>query len=513
MELNLQTTLRQPIALQYSGKADTWPWVGSSVMKIGGVRYLEQACTNKRINHMAGILFRLCGHSAHASTARTPDATKFTFSFSNFPAQQQANALRSLQRSTSCFAMKLFFPTFVATALLALTGQVDALNVKMHGANYNSRKGPDWAPDSSKCKTASEVQKDMYALKGITDRVRIYSLLDCNQAELVLPAAKNAGLQVHLGIWTTKSHDYLLQEKAKLASLIDSGLYDNNVIGLHVGSETVYRKEITADTAISYMNEIRSYIRSRGKNTPVTISDVIDIYYDNPQLVDAVDYVSVNEFAYWEGVDVNEGTAKTLDRIRAIRVTAAKKNKRMVLSEVGWSSDGNNGKTGVSSLANQAKFFSDFFQVARSMNMEYYWYVAFDSQWRVTNGGDVVEANFGVFKEDDTTKSNFQQLTIGWKDPRTIRNTGTNRMLSEKNGGVYMSTKSNDWLVKEQQVWFFDSATKQWTYESSTGKLKHATHQGFCLDTDPAQNHKVQLYGCSPNNANQKWAIDDPANV
>ncbi|ETI30594.1 hypothetical protein F443_22267 [Phytophthora nicotianae P1569] len=423
--------------------------------------------------------------------------------------------------------MKFFFPTLVASALLMLTGNTDALNVKMHGVNYNSRKGPDWAPDSSKCKSASEVQKDMYALKGITDRVRIYSLLDCNQAELVLPAAKNAGLQVHLGIWTTKSHDYLLKAKAKLASLIDSGLYDNNVIGLHVGSETIYRKEITADTAIGYMNEIRSYIRSRGKNTPVTIADVIDIYYDYPQIVDAVDYISVNEFAYWEGVDVNEGAAKTLDRIRAVRVTAAKKNKRMVLSE--------------------AKFFSDFFQVARSSNMEYYWYTAFDSQWRVTNGGEDVEANFGVFKEDDSMKSNFQQLTIGWKDPRAIRNAGSNRLLSEKDAGLYMSTKSNDWLVKEQQTWFFDSTTKQirsksgdrcldayqpwdggivhvyrcmdnegnqkWTYESSTGKLKHATHQGFCLDTDPAQGNKVQLYGCSPNNPNQKWAIINPANI
>ncbi|ETP28553.1 hypothetical protein F442_22144 [Phytophthora nicotianae P10297] len=423
--------------------------------------------------------------------------------------------------------MKFFFPTLVASALLMLSGNTDALNVKMHGVNYNSRKGPDLAPDSSKCKSASEVQKDMYALKGITDRVRIYSLLDCNQAELVLPAAKNAGLQVHLGIWTTKSHDYLLKEKAKLASLIDSGLYDNNVIGLHVGSETIYRKEITADTAIGYMNEIRSYIRSRGKNTPVTIADVIDIYYDYPQIVDAVDYISVNEFAYWEGVDVNEGAAKTLDRIRAIRVTAAKKNKRMVLSE--------------------AKFFSDFFQVARSSNMEYYWYTAFDSQWRVTNGGEDVEANFGVFKEDDSMKSNFQQLTIGWKDPRAIRNAGSNRLLSEKDAGLYMSTKSNDWLVKEQQTWFFDSTTKQirsksgdrcldayqpwdggivhvyrcmdnegnqrWTYESSTGKLKHATHQGFCLDTDPAQGNKVQLYGCSPNNPNQKWAIINPANI
>ncbi|KAG2522725.1 hypothetical protein BBO99_00006575 [Phytophthora kernoviae] len=457
--------------------------------------------------------------------------------------------------------MKLFLPTVIASVVLLLSGSTDALNVKVPGVNYNSRKGPDWAPDNQRCKTASEVQKDMYAIKAVSDKVRIYSLLDCNQAEFLLPAAKNAGLQVHLGIWTTNSHDYLLQEKNKLASLIDSGLVDNNVIGLHVGSETIYREEITADTAISYMNEIRDYIRSRGLNTPVTIADVIDIYYGNQQLIDAVDYISVNQFSFWERADVNEGAAITLDRLKSLRQVATQKNKKIVISEVGWSSNGEDPAASVSSPENQVKFFSDFFQMARSHNFDYYWYIAFDSQWRVTNGGKAVEANFGMFKEDDSMKSNFQQLTIGWKDPRAIRNAGTNLLLSENGGEVYMSAKSNDWLVQEQQVWFFDSATQQvrskssdrcldayqawdggivhvyrcieseanqkWSLESETGKLKHATHQGFCLDQDAGQNNKLQLetaeflefhggivhmWSCNANEVNQRWNLDAATN-
>uniref|UniRef100_M4BSF5 glucan endo-1,3-beta-D-glucosidase n=1 Tax=Hyaloperonospora arabidopsidis (strain Emoy2) TaxID=559515 RepID=M4BSF5_HYAAE len=443
--------------------------------------------------------------------------------------------------------MKVFLPISVASILLVICGNTDALNVKMVGINYNTRKGPDWAPDSSRCKSASEIQRDMYALKTVTDKVRIYSLVDCNQAELVLPAAKKAGLQVHLGIWTTASHNYLLQEKGKLAALIDKGLYDNNVIGLHVGSETIYREEINANTAISYMNEIRDFIRSRGKITPVTIADVIDVYNDNPWLIDAVDYVSVNQFSFWERADVKEAAAVTLDRLRNLRIVAAKKNKKIVISEVGWSSGGFDAAAGTASPENQAKFFSDFFQMARSRNFEYYWYVAFDSKWRVTNGGKEVEADFGVFREDDTMKSNFQQLNIGWREPRAIRNAGTQLLLSENGGNVYMSGKSSDLLVQEQQVWFFDSATQQvrskssdrcldayqgwdggivhvfrcidqevnqkWVFDSSTGQLKHVKHQGFCLDTDPAQGNKLQLYGCSPNNANQKWSVIDPANV
>ncbi|GMF30550.1 unnamed protein product [Phytophthora lilii] len=92
--------------------------------------------------------------------------------------------------STHSSKMKLFLPTLIASVVLILNGGADALNVKVPGVNYSAQKGPDWAAD--KCKTASEVQKDMYALKGIANKVRIHSLEGCNTAELVLPAAKNA---------------------------------------------------------------------------------------------------------------------------------------------------------------------------------------------------------------------------------------------------------------------------------------------------------------------------------
>ncbi|KAL3672145.1 hypothetical protein V7S43_002808 [Phytophthora oleae] len=212
--------------------------------------------------------------------------------------------------------------------------------------------------------------------------------------------------------------------------------------------------------------------------------------------------------------------AKTLDDLKDLRLLAANKNKKVVISETGWSSGGSNSQFGVASPANQAKYFSDLYHVSRSHNIEFYWYFALDTAFR-----SELENSFGVFQVNGQLKSNFQNLTIRQKDPRAIRNVGSKRLLSENDGNVYMSSKSSDWLVQEQQVWFFDSATQQvrskssdrcldayqgwdggivhvyrcmdneanqkWTFEASTGKLKHVKHQGFCLDTDPAQNNKV----------------------
>lgn len=434
--------------------------------------------------------------------------------------------------------------SLIMAAALALSLPVgDALNVKMYGVNYNTRKGPDWAPDAQRCKSAAEVQADMYSIKTISDRVRIYSLVDCDQATVVLPAAKQAGVQVALGIWTTKDHDYLLQEKAKLKQLIDAGLVDSNVIALHVGSETIYREEITAATAISYMNEIRDYVHSRNINMNVTIADVIDVYYANPALVDAVDYISINQFSFWEQVDVNEGAAVTLDRLAKIRTLAHDKNKEIIISETGWSSGGYDEKASAATPANQAKFFNDFYLAAEAHKFKYYWFVAFDSKWRVTNGGKEVEADFGVFQENEVMKDNFKSLVVPTRTPRAIRNAGTNLLLSVASGNLAMASMSSDWLLTEQRTWFFDSASgairsmssdrcldayeawnggtvhvyrcidseknQKWAYNSVTGQLRHATHTGFCLDMDPAQNNKLQLYGCSDSNKNQQWGVTD----
>ncbi|CEG37184.1 ricin b lectin-like protein [Plasmopara halstedii] len=443
--------------------------------------------------------------------------------------------------------MKLYLSTFVAS-LVSLLNDANALNVKIFGLNYSARIGADWLPENEKCKSAAQIQKDMYAIKGVTDIVRIYSLVDCNLAEIILPAARNAGLRVQLGIWTTARYSSLAGEKAKLTSLIDSGIYqDSLVVGLHVGSETMYREEIDVNTAISYMNEIRDFLHSRGKYIPVSIADVINVYNANPQLVDAVDEVVVNQFSFWENIDVTEAAARTLDRLKNLRILCAEKGKPMRIGETGWSSSGEEVTASAATPENQAKFFSDFYRMAHAHNFEYYWYVAFDSDWRRIIGEKEVEASFGIFKEDDTMKSNFDQLNITLLDKRAIRNVGSNLLLSENNGAVYMSAKSNDWLVQEQQIWFFDPVTLQirsmssdrcldayqpwdgsivyvyrcldyegnqkWGYNSQTGQIRHLKHVGFCLDTDPLQENKVQLYGCSDNNPNQMWAVIDPSSI
>ncbi|EQC26017.1 hypothetical protein SDRG_16164 [Saprolegnia diclina VS20] len=48
-----------------------------------------------------------------------------------------------------------------------------------------------------------------------------------------------------------------------------------------------------------------------------------------------------------------------------------------------------------------------------------------------------------------------------------------------------------------------------WTIDSARQRIKHRTHPNLCLDVDPTQNNKVQVWSCYDNAPNQRIAITE----
>ena len=129
--------------------------------------------------------------------------------------------------------------------LVALVGAVCCSRaLQLYGVNYTPRQGPDWAP--WRCKDYGAIAADLATLQQITGRVRIYSLAGCNAGELVLRAARALEMKVWLGMWGSDDPAVFAREKQKLGQLIDGGwITEEQVLGLHVGSEAIYRRDIT----------------------------------------------------------------------------------------------------------------------------------------------------------------------------------------------------------------------------------------------------------------------------
>ena len=70
-------------------------------------------------------------------------------------------------------------------AVLPSSTTTTAVPISFYGLNYNTRKGPDWAADSERCKSRQEVARDLTVLSRVTNKIRLLSLVDCNQGELV----------------------------------------------------------------------------------------------------------------------------------------------------------------------------------------------------------------------------------------------------------------------------------------------------------------------------------------
>ncbi|ETV73504.1 hypothetical protein H257_11628 [Aphanomyces astaci] len=89
--------------------------------------------------------------------------------------------------------MKVPSSLAIATALAA--SSVAELDAKFYGINYDFR-----AAESGKCKSSHAIGDDFNILKRVTSNVRIYGTDDC--AKTLIGVARNAGLNVWLGLWS-----------------------------------------------------------------------------------------------------------------------------------------------------------------------------------------------------------------------------------------------------------------------------------------------------------------------
>ncbi|KAH7468438.1 hypothetical protein PRIC2_009977 [Phytophthora ramorum] len=306
----------------------------------------------------------------------------------------------------------------VAALSSALGGhQAEAQTFCIHGINYNPRIGADWAPVNQRCKSAVGIQADMETLAQVTKSVRIFGLGDCNQGATVVPAAINAGLTVSLGLWVSDDDAVFEAEFAYLQTLLqqNSGIFsDGSIVDIHVGSEAIYRKDVTAQKNIEFMNRVKALLGANSlASVNVTIAEIGDVYLAHPEITDAVDFVQANGFPFWEKIDVENAVEYFNSRMEPLYQQAAALGKKVVIGETGWASDGSSPKASEASPSNAALYFYNFHQMASELGLEFYYFEGFDEEWKIDASNATVEGYFGLFHADGTLKTEIAELSLG----------------------------------------------------------------------------------------------------
>ena len=246
----------------------------------------------------------------------------------------------------------------------------------------------------------------MKILKHMANAVRTYGLVDCGLGEKFLLAAKRARVKLLLGMWLSDDEGVNAQEIEELGRLRAQGL--RRVIGLVVGSEVLWRGDLTMNRLIEYINQVRGMV----PEIPVTTAEPWHIwagldnrYPDPTPLVEAVDFIFPNIHPYWEGICLDQAVNAVFERLGIVQ--EAYPAKKAVISETGWPTNGEPSECAIPSPRNQRRFLKRFLCRAQKAKIDFYYFEGFDEKWKAP---PEVEAHWGFYDSDRTPKHPFDTL-------------------------------------------------------------------------------------------------------
>jgi len=280
-----------------------------------------------------------------------------------------------------------------------------------------------------RCKSLDEVRRDLTVLKQVTDRIRILSLVDCGQGEIVYQASQELGMELWLSLWVNEDPAVFQGELDVLKGMISDGRVTEDKIPLiSVGSETVYRDEVEPELVIQYVEEVKSVLQENNLNIPVGVGEVDDVFEEFPQMIEGADVIVVNAFPFWEPYKTGiNGAASYLvdDKIPPVLALANNYGTEFVLGETGWPDAGtyDGAAADRASPANQAQYLQDFFCTADLQeDWKYFYFTGIDNEWRKQQQDEegTVEGHFGIFYANLTMKEHFRNLEFSCPGSTTV---------------------------------------------------------------------------------------------
>ncbi|MBI5557237.1 MAG: glycosyltransferase [Deltaproteobacteria bacterium] len=230
-----------------------------------------------------------------------------------------------------------------------------------------------------------EIDADLALLADKTHAVRTYTM-EGTLASIPALARKHR-LNVTLGAWIDGNPE---KNEAEIEKLIEVARQNyRNVVRVIVGNEAILRGDLTVAELGVYLDRVREAL-----DVPVGTAETWDVWLAHKDLAQHVDFVAVNMLPYWEGVHVDRAVDYVVDHVNLLKNLFP--DKPLIVSEIGWPSNGRTRHAAVASPASEATFLRRF--LARATQEHYIYYVieAFDQPWKKTSEG-AVGAYWGVY--------------------------------------------------------------------------------------------------------------------
>jgi GPH family glycoside/pentoside/hexuronide:cation symporter len=238
----------------------------------------------------------------------------------------------------------------------------------------------------------NQIQRRLDVVAPYTKWIRSFSCTDGN--ELIPELAHQKGLKTLVGAWISNDREKNENEIVNLIDLAKAGLVDIAAIG----NEVLHRQDISEQELLQYIKRVREALPN---SIPVGYVDAYYQFLDRPNLVDACDVFLVNCYPFWEGSDSNYALSY-LNRMMELSKQVAK-GKKVIITETGWPSKGENVESAEPSSLNAMKYFIAVQKWAKNKNIELFYFSSFDESWKTNQEGEV-GARWGIWDKNDKLK-------------------------------------------------------------------------------------------------------------
>lgn len=299
----------------------------------------------------------------------------------------------------------------LATGLLLAASQVAAVGDLGFNLGVKNNDGT--------CKSTSDFEADLDVLKPYGDVVKIYAVSDCNTLQNLGPAVENKGFRVFLGVWPNDDAHFEAEKNALKTYLPE--LKTSTVAGILVGSEALYRNDLTASELADKIKDVKSTVAgiqgSDGKSYSGVQVGTVDSWnvlvagYNAPA-IEASDIVMANAFSYWQGQAMNNASYSFFDDImQALQTIQSVKGSTDIsfwVGETGWPTGGTNFGAAYPSVQNAQQFWQEGVCAMRGWGVNVIAFEAFDEDWKPdTSGISDVEKHWGIWTSEKSLKYNI----------------------------------------------------------------------------------------------------------
>ncbi|MGZ6356791.1 MAG: glycoside hydrolase family 17 protein [Ktedonobacteraceae bacterium] len=291
--------------------------------------------------------------------------------------------------------------------------------------------------------SSEQIQADMPTLASLTHYTRTYG--STGPAKAIIQAAEAAHICVASGIWLGSDLAANTMEMMAGEQLASYGA----VHAIIVGNEVLLRGDLSEGQLRSNIEQVRAKL---GRAVPITTADTYNEWLAHPALAQAVDFITVNIYPFWQGISV-DSTVQSLDQAYT-QVEKAFPHKQIVIGETGWPSAGPPHGAAVPSAENQARYLRAFISWAQSHQVQYFYFEAFDEDWKTNEAG--VGTHWGLYQQDGQVKPALSDmLPIAASDTlleRSYRDVYVGGLEAGFGLGVDTSGQQRHWLTEKDGV-------------------------------------------------------------